>query len=205
MNENIIVESRAGDMFQNVAERAKELATSKRVNAQFEFNGIVCIVNSETDLIMLWKHYCDAHLMDWNTVGPICLDYDKKLRSRVRKRESEIEVLRIAERAAYDAKCQKEKEDVESLIAHTPLALSDVDGWEKSRLANLDGYGGAVIEFAEKWGRIMQVMMNSGDSDMKDITERSEQLLYYAGITGFQYGCAKSLLRSYWKYGNMLK
>ena len=72
-----------------------------------------------------------------------------------------------------------------------------------------DGYSKAGIDYVIRWANLMEAYIdNSRLSIDKVMSERAEQLSHDAdndGITGFQYGCAVSLLSQVWEYGEYLR
>lgn len=95
------------------------------------------------------------------------------------------------------------------------IELSNPEGWQASMDANPrdpDGehnYGSAVNAFAERWAELMQDALAKGETfdQMARRCEREadDSLGKWSGITGFQYGCAVSLLAQCWKYGDELR
>jgi hypothetical protein len=79
MSNTFKMKTYAGNSFDTVALEAKKMAIEKDAIIKFDFNGILCKVNEFTDLGFLWKDYSNAHLMEWEIVGPNC---QKELRRR---------------------------------------------------------------------------------------------------------------------------
>ena len=74
---NFKLDTSAGDRFQSVAEKAKLISNQRGVIVEFEFNGVICLVNPDTVLDWLYRDYCNAYTMEWKSVGPNCLsEYD---------------------------------------------------------------------------------------------------------------------------------
>lgn len=79
------------------------------------------------------------------------------------------------------------------------------EGWQKSVDVNQAPYGKAVIDFARDWAELMEKRVAEG-AELEDIAEQtSHEVAGTYGITGFQYGCAVSLLSQAWVHGERLR
>lgn len=207
MEKKIILNTSAGNTFDSVAKEAK----SKTVFAelvQFEFNGVICLVNKDTNLERLYRDYSNSWTMGWKEVGPDCVEtyspevqkeFDEKTAIRQeesRKREEE-----------YRRKEEKERAEFEKKVSGIEIEI--IPGKEKeyaeyvSKNSN-DGYSRAVIDYGEGWAKIMQTEIAKGKS-VKEVAEASQKGLGFLGITGFQYGCAVRGLAHFWKHGEELR
>jgi len=85
------------------------------------------------------------------------------------------------------------------------MALSNIAGWEYVVATNTDGYGAAVMRFAELWARLMEYYITNGQT-IEECADRAAKLAWVnEGISGFQYGCAVYTLSQYWVYGEQLR
>ena len=85
------------------------------------------------------------------------------------------------------------------------IELSDPQGWHKTLAANMDGgYGEGVMSYAERWARLMQQELAHG-ATLEEIADQLSHEADTEGITGFQYGCAVSILAKCWKHGEELR
>lgn len=205
---NYKLDTSAGNNFTDVSKHAKEIASTKGFNGdavEFEFNGVLCLVNGNTNLEWLYRDYSNSWTMEWKIVGPYCVEkYSAQTQSEFKRRSKIAKEKRAIEEAEYRAKEAKERKEFEAKVKGIELELSDSDGWKKSREVNSDGYGGAALDYAEGWGKLMQIEIAKG----KTITEcytYSQNGLGFLGITGFQFGCAVSVLSQTWKYGEELR
>lgn len=202
---NYKLDTSAGNNFSTVSEKAKQIATEKNVTVEFEFNGVICLVDKHTNLDWLYRDYSNSWTMDWKTVGANCLpEYDKKTQGEFERRTKIREEKRAKEEAEYRAKEQKEREQFEAKVKGIELELSDVEGWNKSREVNSDGYGGAALDYAEGWAKLMQIEIAKGKS-IAECYDYTQKGLGFLGITGFQFGCAASVLSQTWKHGEELR
>lgn len=125
-----------------------------------------------------------------------------------------IEYEASPEYAAQQAHWREENErrakrdrEIDALIADVPLSLAPgkEDDWAEAVSANADsGYGASAIRYTERWARLMQVRIAAGatvESCAKDASHDAEN----EGITGFQHGCAVSLLADCWIHGEALR
>lgn len=200
------IETLAGDSFNEVAEMAKLLATVRGgETSEFDFNGVTCFVGALTNTEWLYRDYCNAFLMGWDTVGPDCVEeYSQEVKDELNKRRSEQEKRHKAYkrkqariRAADKAVFEKKVEDVE-------ITLKDEDLWGKSIAANPEGYGKAIIDYAEGWAKLMQIEIAAGRS-LSECYESTQQQVDFIGISGAQFWAAANLLAQVWVYGEELK
>ena len=106
-----------------------------------------------------------------------------------------------AERKEREAKVAREA----ALVgAPEKMTLRDAEGWKKACDANKDGYGGAVMTYAERWARMMEARMAKGER-LADIADECSHLADEEGITGFMYGAAVSTLAAVWIHGEALR
>jgi hypothetical protein len=209
---NYKLKTSCGDTFHKVAERAKEMASTsgfKGDAVEFDFNGVVCIVNKDTNLEYLWRYYADAHLMEWKSVGPFCKEkYDKNTKEELDDRRLAQEKKEKAAQAAYEKKCAEQKAQVDAVTKGVTLLIhpdkqNDYETYV-SKNSN-DGYSRCVIDYAEQWAKLMQVEISKGRTVIAEIAEECQKSLGYLGITGFQYGCIVSALSHFWVFGEELR
>lgn len=202
---NYKLNTSAGNNFSTVSEKAKQIATEKNVTVEFEFNGVICLVDKHTNLDWLYRDYSNSWTMDWETVGANCLpEYSPEVQAEFERRTKLREEKRQQEEAEYRAKEAKERKEFEAKVEGVELELSDVDGWTKSREVNSDGYGGAALDYAEGWAKLMQIEIAKGKT-VAECYDYSQKGLGFLGITGFQFGCAVSILSQTWKHGEELR
>jgi len=85
-----------------------------------------------------------------------------------------------------------------------PFSIANTDGWNKTLEANTDGYGAAGLRYAARWANYMEKEIANGNQ-LSDIAEQTSSEADKEGITGFQYGCALSILTQVWAHGAELK
>lgn len=199
------LEAFAGSNFDTVAAEAKKYATENNVTVEFDFNGVKCLVNSKTNLNWLYRDYSNSWTMDWKTVGADCVErYSPKVQADFENRSKIREEKRAKEEAEYRAKEANEKKVFETRVQGIELELSDAEGWKKSREVNSDDYGGAALDYAEGWAKLMQIEIAKGKT-VAECYDYTQKGLGFLGITGFQFGCAMSVLSQTWKYGEELR
>lgn len=202
---NYKLDTRCGNTFDKVAENAKAIATEKQVTVEFDFNGVLCLVSAETNLDHLYRDYSNSWTMEWKTVGPDCVEsYAREMQEEfeMRTKIREAESKKRQEEYAAKEKCEREAFQLE--VEGVELELSDADGWKKSREVNSDGYGGAALDYAEGWAKLMQKEIANGKT-VAECYEPTQKGLGFLGITGFQFGCAVSVLSHTWKHGDELR
>jgi hypothetical protein len=70
--------------------------------------------------------------------------------------------------------------------------------------ANTDGYGSAVIRFAERWASLMEDELAKGFK-LADFARQISHIADTEGISGFMYGAAVSFLSQTWEHGEDLR
>lgn len=202
---NYKLQTGGGDHFTAVSEKAKRIAEGKRVTVEFDFNGITCLVNNDTNTEWLYRDYCNAHRMEWEVVGPDCLSkYSPEVKRELKRRNKLADERAEQQRKEYEAKEKAEREAFNGKVQGVELELSDVEGWEQSRKANTDGYGAAALDYAEGWAKLMQIEISKGKT-VAECYEYTQVGLGFLGITGFQFGCAVGILAQTWKHGEELR
>ena len=180
------IEALLGDHVATVCQNAVEMARAENCNIEFDFNGHKLTATPDTDPAALASSYseeCERR-------------HAAYLASPEHKSQQDEAAMKERERKAK----------VESILADGPatMTLADPEGWAKSCAANSDGYGGAVITYAERWARMMEARMGTGER-IADIADECSHLANEEGITGFMYGCAVSTLAKVWKHGEALR
>lgn len=202
---NYKLDASAGSNFTDVSKKAKQIAKEKGVTVEFDFNGVQCLVNANTNLDLLYRDYSNSWTMEWKTVGADCVEnYSADVQADFEKRSKIREEKRAKEEAEYRAKEAKEKKEFEAKVQGVELELSDADGWKKSREVNSYGYGGAALDYAEGWAKLMQIEIAKGKT-VAECYDYTQKGLGFLGITGFQFGCAVSTLAQTWKHGEELR
>ncbi len=99
------LDARAGNNFEDVAKKAKQIAKEKGVTVEFYFNGVMCLVNGNTNIKWLYRDYANSWTMEWKTVGADCVkSYSIEIQTELKKRIKINEEKRAAEYAEYRAK-----------------------------------------------------------------------------------------------------
>ena len=111
---NYKLETSYGDSFDKVSAKAKQIATEKNVTVEFEFNGVQCLVNKNTNLEWLYRDYSNSWTMGWKTVGADCVEkYSKEVQSEFDRKTKIAEEKAEKSNAEYRAKEKKEKDSFE--------------------------------------------------------------------------------------------
>lgn len=207
--DNYKLETYGGESIEKVAAQAKEVSNERGGTVEFDFNGVQCLVNSETVVDWLVRDYMNAHTMDWKTVGPKCewiYDVDTEIELYTRKLASAKQRKLQAE--AYQVKADEERRIVEEktkdvyLLIHNDK-IADYNKYVKTN--SEDGYSRAIIEYGEQWAKLMQIEIAKGRTDVAEIADECQKPLGYLGITGFQYGCVVKGLSHFWAFGEELR
>lgn len=202
---NYKLEASAGSTFDTVAKEAKEISALQNCIVEFDFNGVKCLVNKDTNLEWLYRDYANSWTMEWKQVGFDCLPaYELEVQEELNKRNKAREEKQAKESEVRRAKEEKEKLEFIEKVAGIEIELSDKEGWDKAVEKNKDGYGGAVMEFAEGWTKLMQIEIAKGKS-VKDCAEELSFKFSWLGLSGAQYGFAVGILSKCWKHGEELR
>lgn len=195
----------AGSTFSRVAETGKAKATEQKCWVEFEFNGVICRVDSNTNLDWLYRDYSNSWTMEWKEVGPMCVEkYHPTVQTELEAKNKAREEKEAIQRAEWVAKDKAEREACERQIKGIELEFKDEDAWIRSRAANNDGYGGAAMDYAEYWAKKMQRHIADGET-VAECADYAQNGLGFLGITGFQFGCAVGILTQAWKHGEELR
>ncbi len=173
----------------------------------FDFNEVRVSVrkDSSPDLIFRDWHRALHHYIDPN-VGPypnlVLTDEEKENDNQV---EAKNERRRQELQAEYEAQAKAKRNALEAkLKGAPPMEESNPDAWEEAMLANRDPYGGAVITYAQRWARLMQVEISNGKT-LEEVASATSHEADLEGITGFMFGAAVTMLARCWKHGEQLR
>jgi hypothetical protein len=176
----------------DILEECRQLVALAVVDGphEMDFNGITIKADRDSDAAALAQFYRDE--MDRQHQEYLASDLYKQ-----RQAEAAAEEVRRSERfkAAMD--------DVEARGVAS-LTLSDPEAWQKTAAANPDGYGSAIMRYAETWGRLMEARVLAGQT-IAECAEETSRIADTEGITGFQYGSAAQMLCQWWIHGVALK
>lgn len=209
MNTKIKVQIAPGYDISKAMQEAKSLCQHGKAiwvdQVSFDFNGIECIVNQETNIENLIRDYRHAYLMDWKTIGPNPVDtYDHQTLELITTKKTENEKREEKRRQEYQKEQELKHQQAQEKIRNETMEIIDPEGYQAWKSKNSDGYGRACFTFAERWTLLMQVAIKNGES----IDECADKLSHKAdveGITRFMYGMAVSILSHHWKHGKELK
>lgn len=202
---NYKLDTGAGDEFSKVAKKAKQIAVEREVTVEFEFNGVTCLVNENTNRGWLFRDYCNAHLMDWATVGPDCSEsYTAEVQAELENRTAEKEKRQAEQQAKWDEEQRQKEAAISEKTNGLELEIMDAKVYQDWKDKNTDGYGGAIFRYAENWGKLMQGEISSGKT-VAECAEETSRTADTEGLTGFMYGAAVSILSECWKHGAELK
>ena len=176
----------AGNHISTACKEAVEMARRDSCNVEFDFNEITLTATPHADPAALAQSYSD--------------ECDRRHRAYIVSPEYKAR-QEEAERKEREAKVAREA----ALVgAPEKMTLRDAEGWKKACDANKDGYGGAVMTYAERWARMMEARMAKGER-IADIADECSHLADEEGITGFMYGAAVSTLAAVWIHGETLR
>ncbi len=112
-----------------------------------------------------------------------------------------------AEEMAEQRRINALRDEAKKIDETTEMEFSD-DGesnWKQAVAANTDGYGRAIIKFAQRWAKYMQYLMKKDGKTVAEVAQEASTISDIEGMSGFSFGCAVSTLVSCWKYGEDLR
>lgn len=203
-----VIETRGGDNFTQVAWKAQQQAIGQNVIVRFDFNGIEVNVDASTNLDNLMRDFHNSFVLDRKVIGPNCADSLTEAETQeLAEAQAKADEAQRVRQEAYDAKQRQKTAALDSQISGETLALKDgmdaeYAAWVEKN--SKDGYSRGVVDYAEAWGKLMQVRMAKGEQ-LIDIARQTSHEADIGGITGFMYGCAVSALAHFWVHGDVLK
>ncbi len=193
-----------GGLIIECLKKMKAVALQGNVIAKQELNGVIVLVegNSDVDLLFRDQQRAQSGYID-GLVGPhskaeLSAD-DIANDQRIREANEARWAKESAERKVIQD--QKEREFFAE-ISTCPTMDRDEAKWQEGIKAQKgDGYGLAVYTYAEYLARLMQKKMAEGYKLEAVADECSNKADIPCGISGFMYGCAVSSLANCWKHG----
>lgn len=174
---------------------------------KFQFNDVTVSVrmNSRPELILrYWWRATNSYIN--KSVGPypkpVLTDEEKANDARIEDEDRRRRQQLLAE---YQAQADAKRNAIEAKLADAPgMEIADEAAWQSWKDNNQDEYGGAIIAYAERWARLMQVEINAGKK-LEDVAKATSNEADIDGITGFMYGAAVCVLADSWKHGDQLR
>lgn len=182
----IEIEGKIGEHVSEAANRAIKCLLTAREPVELKFNDIVVQI---------------AHGM---SAADVCADYDRQGNERRAAYLASPEYAKRRREADEAARKKAAEYEMAILTAPLKMRLRDPEGWEMARAANRDGYGNAVMVFAERWACLMEGAMRDGAA-LAECAEKTSSLADTDGITGFMYGAAVNTLARVWEHGEELR
>jgi hypothetical protein len=180
-------EPMAGDNIAYAARESIKLSKQNSKNVRFKFNDVTVEVTPETKVDDAVQFYMDEIKRQ-----------GEAYRNSPEGKQAAADALARAEESA------KRDAAVDTKIEGVTLELANKAGWDEFVANNQDGYGKGVIDFAERWAKLMQVELAAGKK-LSDIADTTSHEADNEGITGFMYGAAVSTLSQTWKHGEQLR
>ena len=87
-----------------------------------------------------------------------------------------------------------------SKIDRIELELTNEAMWNEFVDKNRDFYGNGIIDYAERWAKLVQYYISNGQTFLECV-ELSSNEADTEGISGFMFGASVSILYQTWKYG----
>lgn len=207
INMNFKLEVTVGDNINDTIVKAIKLSKELDKIVEFNFNGILILINENSIPSLIRRDYDNSHVMEWKTIGPEPdIEYDLNLQYLIA-----IKKLKAKDLLEKSIKDQKEKDIkdrslIDFKLEGIEMTFSDYIGWNRWKDNQIDeiGYGKAIFEFAEYWARLMQYEIIEGNL-LKDIYKKTSFELDFLGVSGSMYYAAKRILEKTWIHGEELK
>ena len=200
-------EPTAGTTFQNAITKALDIAVRSHERVQMVFNGVTIVIDEKSELDLLDR--------DFSLAMEGCID--KHVGPFPETTHSKVELARFVDVRAENERREKTRqeelaEETQSKQDHVSAALatapqidvSDPVEWQRQVSINSDPYGAATIQYAERWARLMQAAIASGET-LADVAGKLSHDADIDGLTGFMYGCAVDVLSTCWVHGEELR
>ena len=200
------LEISAGENISSATTQAIAQADQQSAEVHFDFNDVPMVVRSNSSHQLLLRDFHRAmNHQHFGIVGPYPPAELSPKQLQFDKVVADIHANRAAKQTETYKQKQAEKQSTcEGEIGNTSIALSDSTAWDEFKKINTDGYGGAIVTYAERWAKLMQVRMADG-TPLEKIAEQSSSDADVEGITGFMYGCAVGQLAQCWEHGEQLR
>ncbi len=204
---NGIFDVAAGSRITDVITEAIALSEKEERIIRFEFNGVIVSVSSNSDPELIHRDclrsfsgYIDKNVGP--NPSPVLTDEERASDASIAKENERKNQERQAKRMAEN---EARREAVEAKLVDAPgIDLIDEACWQNNKDINSEGYGGAVMAYAERWARLMQIEIANGKK-LEDVAGATSDEADLEGITGFMTGGAISILSHCWKYGKQLQ
>lgn len=180
-------EPRPGQWVDDAIKGALLLASAMNEPVSITFNAVTLTVTPDSTAEELSEFYSDECRRQSE-------EYERSPEFKKRQEEARL-------KAAADAEVLRGA----LALASAEPTFRNTATWEKGLRNNEAGYGRAVYDFASTWARLMEGRIAQGDTVEKCAEEASHIAAANAGITGFQYGCAVSILAHCWIHGEALR
>lgn len=175
---------------------------------QFRFNDVEVNVMYDSDPSLLQRDYVRAIHgcipMEVSAYPKPTLSQEEQLHDA--QIEAENERRRRASQIEYLEQAVAQKKRVETKLADAPqMEIPDQETWDDMVIAGMhDEYASAIIEFASRWARLMQLGMAAG-KHLEDVASTTSDEANYDGITGNMEAHAVFFLTKTWRYGEQLR
>ncbi len=182
-------------------------ASNKGGLVSFEFNGTNVSVRMDSDPELIYRDWSRAMYgyIDKNVgpyPNPVLTDEEEESDARIK---AENDQKRQKRQSEYQAKADAKRRATEAKLSDAPaMEIADDKAWQTWKENNQDDYGRGIIDYAERWARLMQVEINAGKK-LEDIADSTSNEADIDGISGFMYGAAVHTLANSWKYGDQLR
>lgn len=201
----IKVDTSAGQHIDSAISHALGVAKSKSDTACFEFNGVTIKVSATSQPDRIKRDLETAYLLDWKEMGP---DYPEVYSEALQHQIREATLVRDKERqeaaAVREQKDLEERERFATLTSGVEFKVTNEAEYNSWRDKNRGGYSNACFEFAEGWAKLMKAEIDKG-VPLSECAEKCSYQLGFLGISGAQYGAARSILIQCWEHGGELK
>jgi len=84
------------------------------------------------------------------------------------------------------------------------MQIIDQKAYDDWKANNPDPYGACIFRYAESWAELMEAKLAQGEK-LVDIADAMSDKADTAGITGYMYGAAVSVLAKCWAHGESLR
>jgi hypothetical protein len=140
------------------------------------------------------------------TAGEIVKDYHYKLQRGCADYRNSEAGMRVRTKQALDKRrVKRENEAALSYEATETFDIGNAEVYQRIKGKIISFYGEAVIQFAERWAKLMQKEIRAGEILTRDMAEDLSRKANVDNISGSEYTEAKWILMLCWAHGAKLR
>lgn len=198
--------SSLGGLVKDIISEMVEASKLHHVGYKSELNGVLVYADENSDPIQLgndWEYCMDNQLPE---VGPDKLEISDEFRKELEERRELRARISQKNSEVFNLKEQLKRRIFEWDVKNQEYEVAegkeqDLQTWFDN---NKEPYGRRCITYAQDWAKLMQVELKKGNKLTAELVKKLSHQADVDGITGFMYGASKAVLKSTWKYWDLV-